>query len=225
MMTVPSAPEDLTYTIPAAFENTETRVSMMHDTSYSLVDLLDDLYHIRELQVLDNGMWKNLMVNPYLLGTCVNVHQMTQAVGIQFATISVEAGSDCEVRVVMFKQNEIGSVEGTEKTFYFEWTTGSPVTCVPPAYMGTDGNCVCDNNWQLEPMNNNVFGCVEPTCDFAPGLQWNSLFNTCLCQNGGNLVGTVCENPCDGGSITMSLEGVEICVCDEPTHFYMWGVC
>jgi len=75
-MTSPNAPEDLTYTIPAAFENTEDRIQMSHDTSYSLVDVLGDLYEIRELQVLDDGMWKNLMVNPHLQGTCVNVEQM-----------------------------------------------------------------------------------------------------------------------------------------------------
>jgi hypothetical protein len=66
MMTVPAATEANTYTVPAAFEQTEDRVSMMHETSYSLVDITDDLYFIRELQVLDNGMWKNLMVNPFL---------------------------------------------------------------------------------------------------------------------------------------------------------------
>jgi hypothetical protein len=227
MMTVPAATEANTYTVPAAFEQTEDRVSMMHETSYSLVDITDDLYFIRELQVLDNGMWKNLMVNPFLQGTCVYVEQMTQAVGMQFATVKVEEGQACEVRVLMFKQDEIGSMQGSEKTFYFEWTVGSPVTCVPPAYMGTDGNCQCNNNWQLNPMENNVFSCIEPTCDFAPNLQWNSLFNTCVCQNGGNLVGTICENPCHGGSITLGgADGTtEVCICDDAMHYYMWGAC
>lgn len=76
---------------------------MMHDTTYSLVDIVDDLYQIRELQVLDNGMWKNLMMQPFLQGTCVNVEQMTNAVGMNFASVNVNAGEACEIRVVMFK--------------------------------------------------------------------------------------------------------------------------
>lgn len=66
---------------------------------------------------------------------------MMQAVGIQFATISVEAGNACEVRIEMFKRDAVGVDTGIPKTFYFEWTVGSPVTCVPPAYMGADGAC------------------------------------------------------------------------------------
>jgi hypothetical protein len=149
---------------------------------------------------------------------------MTQAVGINFATINVDEGNACEVRIEMFKRDAVGVNTGIQKTFYFEWTVGSPVTCVTPAYMGPDGACLCNNNWQLEQTENNVFTCVVPTCDFAPGadLVWNSLYNMCLCQNGGNLVGLVCENPCNGGSFAL---GSDVCECNDDSHYYMFGVC
>jgi len=60
-----------------AFENEEDRISMSHEINYALIDVDGDLYHIRSLAVLDDGIWKNLMTQPFLMDTCVNVVQMT----------------------------------------------------------------------------------------------------------------------------------------------------
>lgn len=62
----PSAPAELTYTVITAFDSTEDRMQLSHGQSYSLVDITTDLYEIETLTVLDDGIWKNLMVHPFL---------------------------------------------------------------------------------------------------------------------------------------------------------------